>query len=190
MPDEIQFLLQYCTPHLKPIVITALSTGMHRGEILKLTWDDVDFDQGHITIWESKNGESRTAPMSELLAEALCRQKEERRPNNPYVFLSPSGKPFNCIQAAFTSACKKAGITDFRFHDLRHTFASHLVMNSVDLATVKELLGHKTRIMTLRYSHLSQGHKKKAVETVGVLINGQQSRFFSFFRKLENDASR
>jgi hypothetical protein len=63
-------------------------------------------------------------------------------------------------------------------------------MNSVDLATVKELLGHKTRIMTLRYSHLSQGHKKKAVETVGVLINGQQSRFFSFFRKLENDASR
>jgi len=174
MPDEIRILLDSCALHLKPMVIMALNTGMRRGEIFKLTWKDVDFNQNQITIGDSKNGEGRTVPMNDLLVKTLCRQKEERRPKNPYVFLRPSGKPFNCIQAAFKSACKKAGITDFRFHDLRHTFASHLVMNGVDLATVKELLGHRTLIMTLRYSHLSQGHKKKAVETVGDLINGHQ----------------
>jgi integrase len=172
MPDEIQLLFQHCTPRLKPIVITALSTGMRRGEIINLKWDDVDFSQGHITIWESKNGESHTAPMSDLLAETLRRQKEERRPRNPLVFPSPTGKPYTDFRQSFKSACREARITDFRFHDLRHTFASHLVMNGVDLTTVKELLGHKTLVMTLRYAHLSQGHKKKAVEGVGAVLSG------------------
>jgi integrase len=174
MPDEIRILLDNCLPYLKPMVITALNTGMRRGEIFNLTWKDLDFNQNQITIGDSKNGEGRTIPMNDLLAETLRRQKEERRPKNPFVFTGPTGKPFSSIQGGFKSACKRAGISDFRFHDLRHTFASHLVMNGVDLATVKELLGHKTLIMTLRYSHLSQGHKKNAVETVGVLISGHQ----------------
>jgi integrase len=172
MPDEIQLLLKHCAPNLKPIAITALSTGMRRGEIFDLTWDDVDFEQGHITVWESKNGESRTAPMSELLAETLRRQKEEKRLKNPLVFPSPTGNRYSDIRLSFKAACRKANIEDFRFHDLRHTFASHLVMNGVDLTTVKELLGHKTLVMTLRYSRLSQGHKKRAVETVGTILGG------------------
>jgi len=90
----------------------------------------------------------------------------------PHLPSLHKGKPLTDIRLSFKAACRKAGIEDFRFHDLRHTFASHLVMNGVDLTTVKELLGHKTLAMTLRYSHLSQGHKKRAVETVGAILGG------------------
>ena len=110
--------------------------------------------------------------MNDLLAETLRRQKEEGRPKNPLVFPSHTGNIYSDIRLSFKAACRQAGIEDFWFHDLRHTFASHLVMKGVDLTTVKELLGHKTLVMTLRYSHLSQGHKKKAVESVGAILSG------------------
>ncbi len=81
------------------------------------------------------------------------------------MFTDPkTGKPLKDIKTGFKAACRRAKLKDFRFHDLRHTFASHLVMNGVDLAAVKELLGHKTLTMTLRYAHLSPSHKAKAVD--------------------------
>jgi integrase len=143
---------------------------MRISEILNLRWDEVDFDRAQILVRTSKNGESRHVEMNGLLVETL--RQLERRPQNPYVFGSREGNPYNDIRKSFKSALAAAGITDFRFHDLRHTFASHLVMNGVDVMTVKELLGHKTIQMTLRYSHLSQGHKKKAVETLGRILDG------------------
>lgn len=73
------------------------------------------------------------------------------------------------MKRSFKTALERAGIENFRFHDLRHTFASHLVMAGVDLLTVKELLGHKTIEMTLRYSHLSGEHKAKAVQVLDIL---------------------
>jgi site-specific recombinase XerD len=79
-------------------------------------------------------------------------------------------------------ACSQAGIQDFHFHDLRHTFASHLVMNGVDLTTVKELLGHKSMEMTMRYAHLSQQHRKAAVEGLGQTLDGH------FMDTLDNKA--
>jgi site-specific recombinase XerD len=82
-----------------------------------------------------------------------------------YVFFNRrAGKALEDVKKPFNSACQRAGIKDFKFHDLRHTFASHLVMAGVDIVTVKELLGHKSLTMTLRYAHLSQGHKSRAVE--------------------------
>jgi integrase len=168
--DEMRSLIDNCQPHLRPIVITALNTGMRVGEILGLRWDEVDFDRGQILVRTSKNGEPRHVEMNGLLADTL--RQMQRRPQNPYVFGSRDGNPYADIRKSFKSALAASGIAEFRFHDLRHTFASHLVMNGVDLMTVKELLGHKTIQMTLRYSHLSQGHKKKAVEAIGSILDG------------------
>ena len=169
-PDEARMLIESCLPHLRTIVIVALNTGMRRGEIFNLKWGDVDLDRGQLTIRDSKNGESRTVELNQQVVETLSQL--EGRSKNLLVFPSRHGEPYNDIRASFYAACRKAGITDFRFHDLRHTFASHLVMSGVDLTTVKELLGHKTLVMTLRYSHLSQGHKKRAVEVVGTIFGG------------------
>ena len=81
------------------------------------------------------------------------------------MFYNPkTEKPYKNMVKSFDSALRRAGIKDFVFHDLRHTFASQLVMAGVDLATVRELLGHKTLTMTLRYSHLAPSHKVKAVD--------------------------
>jgi len=77
-----------------------------------------------------------------------------------------TGKRYQNVKISFQTALRRAHINDFHFHDLRHTFASHLVMAGVDIVTVKELLGHKSIAMTLRYSHLAPGHKAQAVKTL------------------------
>ncbi len=105
-----------------------------------LKWDQVNFEQGIISILESKNHERRDIPMNEMVMKAL--QGVERK--GEYVFCSESGRPFVTLQSSFHAAVSKSGINDFRFHDLRHTFASNLVMEGVDIMTVKELLGTRT----------------------------------------------
>jgi integrase len=159
--DETKDLLNECSEHLRPIVITALNTGMRLSEILSLTWDCVDFDLGVITVLNSKNSELRNIPLNTILTEELGRLK--LHPNSEYVFARKSGQPPLSIRTAWENALKRAGIKDFRFHDLRHTFASNLVMAGADIVTVKELLGHKTVAMTMRYAHLNQEHKKRVV---------------------------
>ncbi len=104
--------------------------------------------------------------------------------DSPYVFVDGEGKRYKDVKCSFGSACRRAGIKDFRFHDLRHCFASHLVMAGIDITTVKELLGHKTLTMTLRYAHLAPSHKVKAVNildnaltekpTIQKLYSGQE----------------
>ncbi|MCK5613198.1 site-specific integrase [Candidatus Pacearchaeota archaeon] len=162
--DEISRLLSCCEGYLKDIVEFAINTGMRQGEIFNLKWEDVDFNTGLIHLLKTKSGNSREIPMNESVKNVLHRVK--RPLGAVYVFSSYNNKPFSNITRSFKTALEKAGIKNFRFHDLRHTFASHLVMAGVDLLTVKELLGHKTIEMTLRYSHLSGEHKMKAVQTL------------------------
>jgi len=159
--EEMDRLLTAAPGHLKPILIAALNTGMRRGEILNLRWENVDFKAGVITLVHTKNGDKRHIPISPTLREALLNVPRHFR--SPYVFCNKDGKPYWELKRSFKTALKTAAIENFRFHGLRHTFASHLVMNRVDLLTVKELLGHKTLEMTLRYAHLSSDHKKKAI---------------------------
>ena len=91
------------------------------------------------------------------------------------AFLSSKGEPIKEFKTAFNGALRRSGVKKFTFHDLRHTFATNLVMNKVDLATVKELMGHKSIAMPLRYSHPTPEHKKQAVERLEVLLTGQEA---------------
>jgi len=181
--DECIALLNACKEHLKPIVITALNTGMRKEEILNLKWDNVDLKNGFILLDITKNGERREIPINRTLKETLS--GIVRRIDIPYVFYAvrnqqdsenkdvniKTAQRFGNIHRSFKTACKKAKIRDFHFHDLRHTFSSQLVMAGIDLTTVKELLGHKTLTMTLRYSHLAPSHKVKAVDVLDNTIN-------------------
>ena len=163
--EEAERLVFNCEPYLKPIVITALNTGMRRGEIFGLTWDRVDLKNRIILLDKTKNGERREIPINDTLLQALS--GIVRRLDCNYVFYNPNTlKPFDNIKRSFASALRKSHILDFHFHDLRHTFASRLVMAGVDLITVKELLGHKDIKMTLRYSHLSQAHVRQAISVL------------------------
>lgn len=165
--EEIDRLLSNCDRHLYPIVFTALHTGMRKSEILNLKWSQVDLKNGIILLDKTKNFERREIPMSDSL-KALFRQlHSQRRLDTDYVFVNQdTGKRYTDLKRSFNTACRKAGIQDFHFHDLRHTFASHLVMSGADLKTVQELLGHKSLTMTLRYSHLSQAHKREALKAL------------------------
>jgi integrase len=160
--EEIIKLLANCNRYLRSIVVVALNTGMRKGEILNLKWHDCDFRRGIIYLFNTKNGEKREIPINEQAKTALIRVR--KHPESPYIFCKPDGRPFGDIKKSFFTAMKKSDIMKFRFHDLRHTFASHLVMSGVDLNTVRELMGHKSLEMTLRYSHLSPDHKKRAVD--------------------------
>ncbi len=132
---------------LKTLLVLALHTGMRRGEILRLMWQDIDFNRKLLTVQKSKNGEKRSIPMSKTLCNQLVDQKVR----------DISGRIFpiavRSLRCAFLKALRKTGIENFKFHDLRHTFATRLVQNGADLYKVKELLGHKTITMTMRYAH-------------------------------------
>jgi len=165
--EERELLLAECSknPMLWAIVFTALETGMRKGELADLTWKDINFERRSIRLMRTKNNESRTVPISDRLLPVLERLYVER--SGGYVFSKPDGSPYGNWRKAFENACKRAGIEDFRFHDLRHTFASYLVMAGVDIRTVQELMGHKDIKMTMRYSHLSQSHLLEAVNRIG-----------------------
>jgi len=170
--EEITRLIDCCDPTIKPIVITALSTGMRRGEIKKLRWDDIDLKHQVILISDTttKTGEKREIPLSTVLAQTLSGMV--RRIDTPFVFPSEAWTNF---RKRFDTALRKAGIKDFHFHDLRHTFASQMVMAGVDIATVSKLLGHKSLKMTLRYAHLSPGHLKEAAKKIDIFLTPEMT---------------
>lgn len=171
--DECKVLIDACPSYFRPVVVMALTTGMRKREILKLSWDRVDLEHDLILLraGETKNEDSRKI----LIVPDLKRILENlpRYVGCPYVF--PNTKtmaPFFSGDKPFAAALKKAGIIDFRFHDLRHTYASHLVMSGVDLTTVMHLMGHKSLKMTLRYAHLAPSHKEKAMLALGQRFQG------------------
>jgi len=139
----------------------AVHTEMRRREMLSLRWVDIDLRKRTIMLTKTKNNEPRILPINEPLAVAL--QHTPRHVDSAFVFCDREGKPYDRIDNGFRRACKRAGITNVRFHDLRHTFASHLVMKGANLRSVQELLGHKTAKMTTRYTHLSTPHLRETV---------------------------
>jgi len=115
-------------------------------------------------VRQTKNSEPKVIPMNHTLYAEL--QSRPKHLHSDYVFCNEAGERCDEVKRSFPTACRRAGLKDFRFHDLRHTFASHLVMNGVNLKTVQQLLGHRDIRMTLRYSHLSREHVHAAVGTL------------------------
>jgi integrase len=161
--DEEARLFEALPAQYHSFVLMALYTGMRRMELLKLCWADVNFQQRLITIRESKSGESRVIPMHEVVYDTL--RKLPRRIDNPFVFPGKaSGSHLTEIPHSWERFLRNAQISDFRWHDFRHTFASRLVMAGANLLEVKKLLGHREMKMTERYAHLSPQYLKQTIE--------------------------
>lgn len=173
--EERERLLQVCrgkSAHLYAVVVLALSTGMRRGEVLGISWDDVDLVRGQLVLHETKNGERRAVP---LAGHALAVMKDLarcRRLGTRLVFPGTDPQRPIDIRTAWEGALEEAGISDFRFHDLRHSAASYLAMNGASLAEIAAVLGHKTLAMVKRYAHLSEAHTSKVVERMNSAIFG------------------
>lgn len=153
--------------HLTPIVLLALNTGLRFGEITKLTWADVLLDASppHVTVhgYAAKSGQTRHVELNRQILDVL-RTWKPKNARSGHVFPGPDGDTMVDIKTSWMRLLRLAKIDGFRFHDLRHTFASKLVMRGVDLNTVRELLGHADIKMTLRYAHLAPAHRAEAVE--------------------------
>jgi integrase len=166
--EEIERLITNCddpqVSYLRSIVVTALHTGMRLGEILGLEWEHIDLKQRFISITKTKNNERKTIPINDVLYEELNRLP--RHLASSYLFCHPDGARILRIDRSFHRAMRAAGIEEFRFHDLRHTFASHLTIRGVPLETIGALLGHKDPKMTKRYAHLSPTTLKQAVHAL------------------------
>jgi len=169
--EECERLIQSCLAlHIKALVIIALHTGMRRGEILNLRWQDLDLSAGLILIRDSKNGEPRHVPMDSTVQSHL--ESYPQRPGVDWVFSNSSGERLRDIRGGFHNALRRAELTDLHFHDLRHTYASHWVQSGGDLYVLKDILGHKSITITQRYAHLSPAYKREAVNRMDKIWMG------------------
>lgn len=161
--EEFQNLLNSANPTLKLIMLFAANTGMRKSEIQNLQWTQIDFSNKIIYLIKTKGNKRREIPINNTTEQILNQLKDNK---SKWVFAKPNGLKYGDWRTAWDNLLKKNNITDLKFHDLRHTFASHLVMNGTDLYTVQQLLGHSTSKMTQRYAHLSMQHKQNAVNTL------------------------
>ncbi len=184
--DEVHKLLENSTPWLEPMIIIMLNSGMRFSEVKNLKFEDVDFDKNIICVRSAKNSSNRLSsftdfrviPMNEVLRDTLIwaksfyvdpktliiNKRDSHRLN--YVFCKPDGRPIGSIRTSFTKACRKSGITNTDTYILRHTFASHLLMNGIDLVTIQKLLGHSSISTTMIYSHISDKHRAESVKVL------------------------
>ena len=164
--EEIKMFLEKTPDHLYPVFFTLLHTGMRKGEVENLCWSDLDLERRKIFIrskedWNPKTGE-REIPINDDLYKVLLELKKKsnnRSPKKRIFELTKYGKSHNFLRRELLKVAKEAEIENFtQLHSLRHTFASHLVMNGVDLPTVKKLLGHADIQTTMIYAHLAPDH--------------------------------
>lgn len=158
-------------PHLSNFVRLGLNTGCRKSELLKLEWSRVDFERECFMLdrVHTKNGKRRLVPLNAAAMSALLEQRDwvsRYVPGARWVFAVRFDVPVGTLQKGFAAACLRAGIEDFRIHDLRHTFASWLVMRGVSLYVVRDLLGHSSIAVTERYAHLSPDQGRGAVQGI------------------------
>ena len=150
-PEEWARLTATAAPHLLRFLTIAYGVGPRKGELLKLEWPDVDLRRREFTLRKTKNGETRVIPMTPDVFDTFAELHTERRLDTPRVFLY-NGKPWKNPRTAFVAACRRAGVTGFRLHDLRHCAATNLRRAGVDTATAMKIIGHKSEQMHRRYN--------------------------------------
>lgn len=162
--EEEARLLDALPDWLRPLVTVAVHTGMRKGELLGLRWQDVDWATSTVRLPLDKAGTGRSVALNSVARAALLAVKRAPGVKGLLVFPSPKGKRFSNLERYWRPALQEATIPDFRFHDLRHTFASRLAMAGVDLYTLQRAGGWKSQVMVQRYAHLSPDHMRAAVE--------------------------
>jgi integrase len=166
--EEEKKLVDASPKWLQEIIIFAIQTGFRESEILDLTWKQVDLNRRTITLYEQKNKNVDTLPVSKTALHVLTQRYESRHGESPLVFVNECGKRIfaqNLIRS-FHAVIKKSGIERLRFHDLRHTFATRLVQNGVDLYRVQKLGRWKTTSMIMRYAHHYPESLRPGIETM------------------------
>jgi integrase len=164
---------------LRPAVLLSLNTGIRRGALFSLKWSDVDLDQQIITLRgdDAKSGKTSRLPLSDDAVDVLVSWKSQSENTGPDALIFPSPRTGEIMaepKGAWKQVLKNAGIENFRWHDMRHTFASWLVMRGVDLNTVRELMGHADMKMTMRYAHLAPESKLNAVQVLNRRTSGRK----------------
>lgn len=167
--SKLRSIIEEDYPAELPAFEIALHTGMRRSEQYRLSWDCVDFERRQVTIPRTKNGGIRYVPLNDTALKAF-RVLRGRIEGQGSVMVAgvgghgvARGEALKSPRMWFDAACRKAGVYDFTWHCLRHTYASRLVMAGVGLRDVQELMGHKTIAMTCRYAHLAPSHQLAAV---------------------------
>ncbi len=159
-------LLAAASQHIRGIVVCALHTGMRLGEILDLKWEKVALREGLIRVEKTKTGRSREIPIGDHLRAVL--REQAKRGLGERVFWWREGKAIASVKTGYKAALRRAGLAHkkYRFHDLRHTFATRLIERGVDPFTVQQLLGHASITTTMRYAHPSLKNKREAVASL------------------------
>lgn len=174
--SERNALLQACkastSRFLHTVVVLALSTGMRRGEIMSLNWAQIDILRGRILLYETKNDSSRAVPLTGLALAMVSDLAKVRRIDTDLVFYGDAGTQPVDLTKPWSTALGKAKLTNFRFHDLRHSAASYLAMNGATTIEIAAVLGHKTLQMVKRYSHLANSHTSSVVTAMNEKIFG------------------
>ncbi len=159
------------SPYLYPVVILGISTGARRGEIMGLKWQDIDLKAGWANLNKTKNKDRRGIPLTGLALE-IMRELHKKRRCETWVFPNEDHSgPFD-IRSGWEHAKQRAKLENFRFHDLRHTCASYLIMNGASLGEIADVLGHKDPRMSRRYAHISDQHKASVVANMNKKIFG------------------
>lgn len=158
--DEIQKIINCAPEHIKPVIWTAIYTGLRRGRILSLTWSQIDFENNQI-VFIGKNGKNQSVPMVRPLADLF-----KSLPRNGERVFNLSGTGIPALRYGWRVACKRAGIPYQNFHTLRHTIATWLLRDTHDLRLVKDVLGHQSMQTTLKYAHLVNDARYNAMNNL------------------------
>ncbi|MGZ3595379.1 MAG: site-specific integrase [Syntrophales bacterium] len=188
--DEISKLLIYCPPtrkskngkiiqgqqalHVRDFIVIALNTGMRKDEILSLRWSQIR--NGFIYLEKTKTDVARQIPVNEDLEDCLKGIRKRLELTSDYIFPDGNGSHIHDIKTAFQSVLKGTGTTNFRPHDLRHTFASHYIMRGGSLKALKDILGHKDIKMTMRHSHLSKEFAREEIQILNGLTSAKNRK--------------